>query len=51
MNKIRKLAVRGMRGRRKDTRVLALVIGMGFSVVGDYDAVRILSYSNFGSLC
>lgn len=30
MNKIRKLAVRGMRGRRKDTRVLALVIGMGF---------------------
>lgn len=30
MNKLRKLAVRGMRGRRKDTRVLALVIGMGF---------------------
>lgn len=30
MNHVRKLALHGMRGRRKDTRVLALVIGMSF---------------------
>ena len=30
MNHVRKLALHGMRGRRKDTRVLALVIVMSF---------------------
>ena len=42
MNHVRKLALHGMRGRRKDTRVLALVIVMSFFISDGGDAAAVL---------